>query len=707
MPRRGDIAISVSTTDMTKLGVDSAGRNFGRLGKIGSLALTGLKVAAVAAGVAIAGLGVIGVREFGRFLSKGDDLDKMSRRLGITVEELSKLTFAAEQSGASVGAIEKGYRAFTRVLDDVGDGSIEAERTFDKLGLSAEAVGKLSPAEQIDALADALAAVPDRAERLNLAQEALGRSGAELLPLFEGGSAGLAQLRAEAEATGNVISTDTARAAAKFNDTWNQVKNALSGVAVQIFEQLLPTFQRLAEFVRDDVIPAIRRLEPVFESVFKALGIVLTLFRDLFAARIKFILGALQDVVGFLGAVFSLEWGQAWEAIKGVAGDAWQEIGDVAAAALKALASSVGINLGAARLRLDTAWGNIVNAFGMHLGDMTGLWTAWAALFRGDWDGLWTGITAGTGGLLAGTRDVIRATFDAIGLDYDAFRADLQRGWATLFTSLRTVASGAWNAIKLIAEAAWLGIQAVVAQAWAAILGGFADFISVFHVSWTANWHGVGATFRAAWEIMKAVFHLSWGDLLTALGNYFKVYVDVWTSVWNAVKDIFEAIWNFLKPHAASILAGILGAFAAFAQPFVQVWTQFWGPIRDFFGGVWDAIQTKAESVLGAIRAAVQAVVDAANAAIRAINSIPSLPSLPSLPDPRDIVPDLSRNPLRTSAAPTAFGPSRPAVSLRPAAAGPTPTVVNVNAEVTGPVYGVDDLDNRITTTVNDGVRSG
>ena len=79
----------------------------GRLKKfkaVGSKALKAVgKVAkglAIGGGIAIAGFAVAAVKNF---LDVGEQLDKMSKRTGFTVESLGELKFAAEQAGAWYG----------------------------------------------------------------------------------------------------------------------------------------------------------------------------------------------------------------------------------------------------------------------------------------------------------------------------------------------------------------------------------------------------------------------------------------------------------------------------------------------------------------------------------------------------------------------------------------------------------------------------
>ena len=111
------------------------------------------------AGAALAGVGVAAGAMTKKFLSAGDDLDKMSGRTGIAVEELQKFGFAAEQSGTDLATFEKAILKQSKILNDAKDGLASATDSLDALGVSVEDLDGLNPDEQFLVLADALSEV--------------------------------------------------------------------------------------------------------------------------------------------------------------------------------------------------------------------------------------------------------------------------------------------------------------------------------------------------------------------------------------------------------------------------------------------------------------------------------------------------------------------------------------------------------------------
>jgi hypothetical protein len=87
----------------------------------------------------------------------------------------------------------------------------------------------------------------DGATKTALAIQIFGKSGAEMIPLLNGGADGMKRLAEESDRTGNTISTKTAAAAEKFNDTLTRIGEIMQGVVNKVMEAALPALQSLAD----------------------------------------------------------------------------------------------------------------------------------------------------------------------------------------------------------------------------------------------------------------------------------------------------------------------------------------------------------------------------------------------------------------------------------------------------------------------------
>lgn len=187
-------------------------------------------------------------------LRHADALNKTSQKIGIAVEDLSRLEYAAKLSDVSIDSLSTSVARLNRNLSDASkDGGSEIAKKFDSLGIAVlDANGKMRETDDIVSdLADRFSRMEDGPQKTALAMELLGRSGAELIPLLNSGRQGLKDFGDEADRVGYTISSKTAAAAEKFNDNVERINLAVQGIANKIAGEALPSLNDLAEGIED------------------------------------------------------------------------------------------------------------------------------------------------------------------------------------------------------------------------------------------------------------------------------------------------------------------------------------------------------------------------------------------------------------------------------------------------------------------------
>lgn len=198
---------------------------------------------------AVTGAVALSVKEFA---SAGDEMQKMAIRTGFSTEALSKLKFAAQQSGSSIGSFEVAFKSMSREMIGNSDRIKKAlegnlVKPFDEImGMGSE--------EMFFTLADSVASIEDPIKRSAVAMEVFGKSGTELLPLFDEGRDGMAKLYAEAERLGIVFDQNAANAAAKFSDSMDSLKGSFDGVKFAIAEALIPILNEMVDKITPIII---------------------------------------------------------------------------------------------------------------------------------------------------------------------------------------------------------------------------------------------------------------------------------------------------------------------------------------------------------------------------------------------------------------------------------------------------------------------
>ncbi len=232
------------------------------------LAAFGAAVRGMGAGFAALGAGLVAPLALAArsFAQTGSRLTDLAARTGLSVEALSELEFAAQQSGGTLDNVEARVRVMQRTIAAAAVGSDTAATALARLGTSAAVLSSLSPEVQFDALATALRGIADPTTRAAAAMAVFGRSGTALLPMI----ADMAALRAEARRLGVVLSTKQAKAADDLGDAYDRVRASVRGVGNAIGQALAPILTTLA----GDIV---RMLVGLREWIARNQGLVVTL----------------------------------------------------------------------------------------------------------------------------------------------------------------------------------------------------------------------------------------------------------------------------------------------------------------------------------------------------------------------------------------------------------------------------------------------
>lgn len=175
-----------------------------------------------------------------------DELNTLSRNLGVSVEELQKMQYASDLIDVSMDQMTGSMEKLTKQM---GSNS----KVFEELGINIyNADGSLRDATDVwyESL-EALSQVENGTERDRLAMELFGKSAMDLSGIIDDGGAGLKAYGQEAEDMGLILSQDDVDAANKFNDAIDKLK-ATAGASflemgATLAEELTPALEKIVE----------------------------------------------------------------------------------------------------------------------------------------------------------------------------------------------------------------------------------------------------------------------------------------------------------------------------------------------------------------------------------------------------------------------------------------------------------------------------
>lgn len=206
-----------------------------------------LKAIGVAAGVAIAAVGVAFAGMAKVALDNADELQRQADVTGLTAERLQELQYAGNNLGVELETITGAQAKLTKSMAAAKDGTSAQADAFRTLGINVRAGnGYLRDAKDVMSEAfTALNGVGNETERDSLAMQIFGKSAMELNPLIKAGGDELNRLSEEARNNGAVMSDEAVAGLDAFGDTIDNLKTAFLGSFGETIADFLPNIQAL------------------------------------------------------------------------------------------------------------------------------------------------------------------------------------------------------------------------------------------------------------------------------------------------------------------------------------------------------------------------------------------------------------------------------------------------------------------------------
>lgn len=230
-----DIIIAADTAQLRK-GMDTA------VGIMQSSTKTMENVAKTAAG-AIAGYFTFSAIKdsITHTLDLADSLGKLNQKVGISVDLLYSMQAQAKLSDVEFQTLEKSLLKFNKGLGTASMGSGDTTNALKNLNIELkDSSGHLKTSDQyLFEVADRFKGMPDGIAKSTLAMQLFGKSGADMIPLLNGGSESLKEF------TG-IMDNETAKSAERLNDSFTRMELSFEGNKNKILTGMLPAIESLS-----------------------------------------------------------------------------------------------------------------------------------------------------------------------------------------------------------------------------------------------------------------------------------------------------------------------------------------------------------------------------------------------------------------------------------------------------------------------------
>ena len=235
----------------------------------------------------------------------GDEIDKMSQKLGLSSEAYQEWDYVMNLAGADINSMQGGMKTLANTMDDAVKGSKTAAAKFEALGISLKDLEGMSREDAFAAVVEGFQGMEDNAERAALANDLLGRSASELTPLFNQSAEATAEQVKQAHDLGMVMDEDVVKNSAALQDSITTMQSSIQGLGLKLAGSLMPIVQSVMDWVTDhmpQIEEMLQQIQPIIQSLFEQLlPPLLDLAENLFPS----IMDLLNLLIPAIGSILS------------------------------------------------------------------------------------------------------------------------------------------------------------------------------------------------------------------------------------------------------------------------------------------------------------------------------------------------------------------------------------------------------------------
>ena len=260
----------------------------------------------LAVGAAVGAVGLTVVSTIGEWTraaaAAAEETEHIAQQTGIAAQTLESWSVALNRVGLDANTFSQAFRSLSKDIVKAQGAANFSETTFAKLGLTLEQLG--STEQVIRAVADRFAAMPDGAQKAQLAIDLFGRAGLKLIPVLNQGAAGLDAAARKAIEFGLVLDDSARSDLVRYDDALDDLGKAWDGLKTQVAVAAAPILLKAVELAASGVTMSIKIVGSIGQMVgevrlfFGQLGEILVSVRAKTEAVTGFFKGMYDAVVG-------------------------------------------------------------------------------------------------------------------------------------------------------------------------------------------------------------------------------------------------------------------------------------------------------------------------------------------------------------------------------------------------------------------------
>jgi phage-related protein len=492
-----------------------------------------------------------------------DNVDKASKRIGVSTDAYQELDYWASQNGISQDTMERAVGRLTQRIGLAGQGNEKYAKGFESLGVSIkDTEGNMRSTEDVlTETIQSLSEIEDEATKSAMASELFGTKLArDLMPALQDGSLSLEEAAKMAHEYGMVMDETAIEAGVKFTDAMDTAKRALGGIVAEIGAEVLPIFNEMLAWVIDN-LPAIRE---TFQTIF---GVVKDVLRT--------VIGVVQDVIGWfndfrssneenfanIASVVQEKMELVWTKIQDIwtaITNFWNEHGaailENATTVFMGIWETVRHAMGYVQEIIETVIGYIVPFMKEQLSSLTEFWSEHGESIMSAIENAFT---------------IIQNIID------------------TVMPYIRTLIELTWKVIANVIETT-VGVIMGVIQVFAGVLNGdFEGIKAGLTQIWTSLWDGIKRHVSIVLETIKSIISSTLSSIRETV-----------SSILGSIRDTFQRIWDAIVTAVTKSISRVAEAVTSGIQAAYDAVVNFFGKFKEAGANIMSNI---AEGITGAI----------------------------------------------------------------------------------------------------------
>ena len=266
--------------------------------------------AGITGGAAEAGQALVsGVADLAQY---GDNIDKMSQKMGISAKGYQEWEAVMQHSGTSMETMKASMKTLANAVEN-------GNESFARIGISLEDLEKMSNEDIFGAVIEGLQQVDNETERTYLAGQLLGRGATELGALLNTSAEETQAMKDRVQELGGVLSDDAVKNAAAFQDSLQDMLTGFDGVKNKLLADFLPSMTQVMDGVTNifsgDTTKGLDQIQSGIEATINQISSLIPRFTEVAApilttigqaliTNIPVIMPAIGDFINQMGMAF-------------------------------------------------------------------------------------------------------------------------------------------------------------------------------------------------------------------------------------------------------------------------------------------------------------------------------------------------------------------------------------------------------------------